>query len=206
MNQEISTILVPQEKIVWEGIINRKILYFYLILSLLLLTLVSLGFFFTQSTITYISEEGNRALSSSFIGIMFLLVSFVITFVSFLSNYVKIYTITDKRIITKSGLIGTDFNSIYFTEVKSANVNVGIIGKLFSVGTINIDTGKVGTVSSGSGENRQTRIQTSYDKLLYIDNPYEVYKYFQIALTERQESLYSGRADKESLIEKQNII
>lgn len=205
MDKEISHILVPQEKLSWEGKINRKVLSIYFVLTIIMIIIASLTFFSTQSTVTLISEDNNRSISGAFIGSLFLLVSFSIALVGFLSNYVKSYALTDKRVIIKYGLIGTDFNSIYFTEIKSVNVNVGLIGKIFSVGTINIDTGKVGTVASGSGENRQTRIQTSYDKLLLIDTPYEVYKLFQTALTQRQESLYSGRADKESLTEKSKI-
>ncbi|EKD93064.1 MAG: hypothetical protein ACD_28C00257G0001, partial [uncultured bacterium] len=34
--------------------------------------------------------------------------------------------------------------------------------------------------------------------LVYIDNPYEVYKNLQHTLESRKESLYSGRADMES--------
>jgi hypothetical protein len=116
----------------------------------------------------------------------------------FFSNYVKIYVITNKRVLIKSGLIGTDFNSIYFTQIRTANVNVGLADKIFSVGTINIDTGRIETVSSGNGNNTQNRIQTAYDKLLHISKPYEVYKYFQTTLTNREESLYSGRADREN--------
>lgn len=205
MDKEISHILVPQEKLSWEGKINRKVLSIYFVLTIIMIIIASLTFFSTQSTVTLISEDNNRSISGAFIGSLFLLVSFSIAFIGFLSNYVKSYALTDKRVIIKSGLIGTDFNSIYFTEIKSANVNVGLIGKIFSVGTINIDTGKVGTVASGGGENRQTRTQTSYDKLLFVDTPYEVYKLLQIALTERQESLYSGRADKENLNEKNKI-
>lgn len=205
MDKEISHILVPQEKLSWEGKINRKVLSIYFALTIIMIIIASLAFFSTQSTVTFISEDNNRSISGAFIGSLFLLVSFSIAFIGFLSNYVKSYALTDKRVIVKSGLIGTDFNSIYFTEIKSVNVNVGLIGKIFSVGTINIDTGKVGTVASGSGENRQTRTQTSYDKLLFVDTPYEVYKLLQIALTERQESLYSGRADKENLNEKSKL-
>lgn len=73
-----------------------------------------------------------------------------------------------------------------------------MIDKIFSVGTISIDTGKIETINKGRGNNKKSRTQTTYDKLLHISNQYEVYKYFQTSLTERQESLYSGRADREN--------
>jgi uncharacterized membrane protein YdbT with pleckstrin-like domain len=138
-------------------------------------------------------------MSGSTVASLILFFGFAFSLIIFFSNYVKEYVITDKRILIKSGLIGTDFNSIYFTEIKSANVNVGLIDKLLAVGTINVDTGKV---ASTSDKNGVTSVNTVYDKLLHIDTPYEVYKYFQEALTSRQESLYSGRADQENLAAK----
>jgi uncharacterized membrane protein YdbT with pleckstrin-like domain len=197
MAQEILAVLEPQEKIVWQDVINRKVMVFYLAIALFAVIILSF-FFFSQETINYTSNKIPKSIAGSTVGWVFLIGGLVLSGISFLSNYVKMYVITNKRVLIKSGLIGTDFNSIYFTEVRTANVNVGLVGKIFSVGTINIDTGKIETVSSGDENNRQSRTQTAYDKLLHIDNPYEVYKYFQSTLAERQESLYSGRADREN--------
>ncbi len=197
MTQEIEAILEPQEKVIWQDTINRKVMSFYLVIS----TLVVLGisfFLFSQETINYTSNDLPASIAGSTVGWTFLILGLILSLISFFSNYVKIYIITNKRVLTKSGLIGTDFTSIYFTEIKTANVNVGLVDKIFSVGTINIDTGKIETVTSGGDKNRQSHTQTAYDKLLHVNNPYEVYKYFQTALTGRQESLYSGRADREN--------
>ncbi len=197
MTPEIMTVLEPREKIVWQDVINRKVMVFNL--AIFLIVVVGLSFFFfSQEAISYTSNNIPKGIAGTTVGLIILVVGLIISLISFLSNYVKIYVITDKRVLIKSGLIGTDFNSIYFTEVKTANVNVGLIDKIFSVGTINIDTGKIETVVSGSGDNRQSRTQTVYSKLLHINNPYEVYKYFQTTLTGRQESLYSGRADRDN--------
>lgn len=197
MTPEIMAVLEPQEKIVWQDVINRKVMVFNL--AIFLIVVVGLSFFFfSQEAFSYSTNNIPKVLAGTTIGLGIFVVGLIISLISFLSNYVKIYVITDKRVLIKSGLIGTDFNSIYFTEVKTANVNVGLIDKIFSVGTINIDTGKIETVVSGSGDNRQSRTQTVYSKLLHINNPYEVYKYFQATLTGRQESLYSGRADRDN--------
>ena len=47
------------------------------------------------------------------------------------------YVLTDKRIIVKSGLI-VDVKNIYYSEVESVNVKVGIIDNMFKVGDIYI--------------------------------------------------------------------
>ncbi len=196
MIAEIASVLEPEEKIIWQDVINRKVLFFQMASAFLAVILVS-TFFFLQATVKYTSNNQPASSTGFNFGLIILAAGFVLSLLGFFSNYVKVYVITNKRLLIRSGLIGTDFNSIYFTEVKTADVNVGLIGKIFSVGTISIDTGKVKSVSSGNN-NQNTNVVPVFDKLLYIDKPYEVYQYFQTTLSERQESLYSGRADKES--------
>ena len=96
-------------------------------------------------------------------------------------------------------------NSIYFDQVKWVNINVGLLDKIFKVWTILIDTGKTKTTSSsrssGSSNWRRSSRSTTkidYDKFRFIDKPYDVYKIVQWSLSNRKESLYSGRADRES--------
>ena len=47
------------------------------------------------------------------------------------------YVLTSKRIIIKSGII-VDIKNIYYTEVESVNVKVGIVDNMFKVGDIYI--------------------------------------------------------------------
>lgn len=197
MDQKIQAVLEPQEKVVWQDVINRKVLAFHTIISALII--IGISFYcFSQESFSYTSNGAPASIAGATIGWIVLIAGLALTLLSFFSSFVKQYAITNKRVLVKSGIIGTDFNSIYFTEVKSVNVNVGLIDKIFSVGTINIDTGKIETVDSGSGNNRHTKTRTAYDKLQHVSQPYEVYKYFQTTLTGRQESLYSGRADQEN--------
>ncbi len=46
------------------------------------------------------------------------------------------YAFTDKRIIVRSGIVGIDFKFIYYTEIDSVNVKVGILDRLFKVGDL----------------------------------------------------------------------
>ncbi len=46
------------------------------------------------------------------------------------------YAFTNKRIIVKSGIIGIDFKNIYYQEIESVNLKVGITDKLLKVGDI----------------------------------------------------------------------
>lgn len=197
MSREVEAILEPSEKIVWQGVMSRSVLAFDHVFGLIIVGVAS-GYFFSQEMVTYTSNGAPSSVEGSTIGLGILVVGLFLTALSFFSNWVKVYTITNKRVLIKSGLIGTDFESIYFTEVKTANVSVGLVDKIFGVGTVNIDTGKTQTVSHGSGLRQHTTTRVAYDKLQHVSQPYEVYKFFQSTLTGRQESLYSGRADRES--------
>src|SRR3989339_475743 len=138
MEQEIFSVLEPQEKIVWQDVINRKVIIFYLITSLVIVFGISF-YLFSKETINYSSNNNPQTI---------------------------------------------------------AGLTVGLI--VLVVGTLNIDTGKVETVQSGGSNNQRSQMRTAYDKLVHINKPYEVYRYFQSTLTGREESLYSGRADKEN--------
>ena len=48
------------------------------------------------------------------------------------------YTFTDKRIIIRSGLIGIDFRFIYYSDIASVDVKVGLLDRMFKVGDLYI--------------------------------------------------------------------
>ena len=48
------------------------------------------------------------------------------------------YTFTDKRIIIRSGLIGIDFRFVYYSDIASVDVKVGILDRMFKVGDLYI--------------------------------------------------------------------
>lgn len=78
------------------------------------------------------------------------------------------YAITDKRVLISKGIIGTDFKMLDYDQIKNIEVNVGLIDKFFSTGTILIFTGEV------------VRTKNSYrdhkDRLVGLTKPYEVMK------------------------------
>ena len=85
------------------------------------------------------------------------------------------YAITNKRVIFQKGLIGRDFEMVDFDQVTNAEVNVGVMDKLFgnSSGSIYIST--AGSLTYSSHGQRVSRPYT----LRHIENPYEVFKFFK---------------------------
>ena len=193
MDPDINNILESNEKVVWQGIVNRKVLVTILIMFLAVTFIIG-GIVFAQQTINYTFNEQPKQISGSIVGIAIILIGLLISLLSFFSNIVKNYAVTQKRVIIKSGLIGTDFKSIYFDKIKNIIVDVGLIGKIFSVGSVKIDIGKTETYSTGGGRTSrgysqgQVRTRTMYDVLKHIDNPYEVYKYLQKTLEGRKKA------------------
>lgn len=78
------------------------------------------------------------------------------------------YLLTNKRIYIQSGLVGTDIRSLELYEVQNLAVDVGVIQKMRGVGTILLTKNAEGR-SGGNAKN----------KLLHIENPYEIYKLIQ---------------------------
>lgn len=68
------------------------------------------------------------------------------------------YTVTDRRIIARSGLMGADFNSADYGDITDVRVNVSPIERLCNCGTVSIATG-AGTVD-----------------FLSVSEPYVLYK------------------------------
>jgi hypothetical protein len=78
------------------------------------------------------------------------------------------YAFTNKRIMMRSGFIGTDFKSIDYDKISDIEVTVNFVERAFNVGTIRFFSGRTET-----DEWRTTKL---YDRWEAISNPYEVFK------------------------------
>lgn len=75
------------------------------------------------------------------------------------------YYVTDKRIIIQNGFIATDYQTIYYKDIKNVNLKIGIIDKLLGVGDIYFQL----------ENNSNSLTQAFFD----IENPYEIYPKLQ---------------------------
>jgi membrane protein YdbS with pleckstrin-like domain len=160
---EINKILSNNEKIIWEGK-PQFTPYFvtqFTLLGCFALVTLSLGLLFTL--------VGEAVFGAFFLFLGILLG--VSPFITYLSYRKLFYAITDKRVITQSGIIGTDFNTVDFDKIQNMSVNVGIIDKIFgkNSGTISIFSGNVTYTSNG------TSVLMPFT-LPYIENAYDVFE------------------------------
>jgi hypothetical protein len=79
-----------------------------------------------------------------------------------------IYSYSDKRVMMRTGFIGTDFKIIDYDKISDIEVTVSVVEKMYNVGTIRFFSGRTQT-----DEGKTTKL---YDCWSAIENPYEVFK------------------------------
>ncbi len=196
LGPEIQSVLEKTEKIIWSGKQDLASAMVKSIFAMILMigvgVIISLvtgnpsGTCKINGVVRPAAECGKMA---SYFAYALIGIGILLPLGAYLQYRVTRYVITSKRVLLKSGLIGADMRSIYYDQIKSAFVDVGIIGKIFGTGTIKIDTGRITQTKNGS--------RTVYDRFDNIKTPYDVYKFLQDNLSSRKEGLHSGRSDFE---------
>lgn len=90
------------------------------------------------------------------------------------------YAVTDKRIIIRGGTVGYNFRNIYYTEINSVDLHVGVIDKMLGVGDILINTG--GDIANSKSK--------SAPAILDIENPYELFNKVQKIVLDIQSDIH----------------
>jgi len=78
------------------------------------------------------------------------------------------YGYSNKRVMMRTGFIGTDFKTIDYDKISDIEVTVNVIERMYNVGTIRFFSGRTET-----DEGNTTKL---YDRWTAISNPYEVFK------------------------------
>ena len=79
-----------------------------------------------------------------------------------------LYAYSNRRVMMRTGFIGTDFKTIDYDKISDIEVNVNIIERMYNVGTIKFFNGRTET-----NEGNTTKL---YDSWSAIENPYEIFK------------------------------
>ena len=78
------------------------------------------------------------------------------------------YGYSNKRVMMRTGFIGTDFKTIDYDKISDIEVTVNIIERMYNLGSIRFFSGRTQT-----DEGNTTKL---YDVWSAIENPYEVFK------------------------------
>lgn len=179
MNHEIYNILNDNENVIYELKPKKSAYCLNKIMRLLPVALIWLAFdgFFLFIVFSAGAEIPKEMIIFLFIFFAFHLMpvwfclSDVITSIARWKN--EIYLITDKRIIIQHGLIGIDYISLFYTDIESVNINIGLIDRIFGVGDIYFTTSSNDYLYEA--RNHSINNAAFWD----ISDPYKIYKKIQ---------------------------
>jgi hypothetical protein len=78
------------------------------------------------------------------------------------------YGYSNKRVMMRTGFIGTDFKTIDYDKISDIEVTVNVIERIYNVGSIRFFSGRIQT-----DEDNNTKL---YDVWYAIENPYKIFK------------------------------
>ncbi len=76
-----------------------------------------------------------------------------------------VYAYTNRRLLMRSGVVGTSFKSVDYDTIQELDVTVGVVERLFEAGTVRAYAGR--NTSKGA------RV---YDQFVSIARPYDVFR------------------------------
>ncbi|MBQ7885211.1 MAG: PH domain-containing protein [Clostridia bacterium] len=146
--EKIEDIIGADEQVLWRGKPKKSAYMLSTILKMMPVALLWLAF----DSFFIISMFASDALTEAPLGVVIFLIAFfaihlapvwiwVGNIVTSTRQYKNLeYVFTNKRIIIKSGIIGIDFQNIYYPDIISINLKVGLIDKMLKVGDVYINS------------------------------------------------------------------
>jgi len=155
------------EEILWTGE-PKFIPYIFSGLGAGLFTL-AFGIVWMLTTINFKNDDGSSANPFFWLfGLLPLLQGLYVFLNRLLSFSNTAYGYSNKRVMMRTGFIGTDFKTIDYDKISDIEVTVNIIERIYNVGSIRFFSGRTQT-----DEGNTTKL---YDVWSAIENPYEVFK------------------------------
>ena len=93
------------------------------------------------------------------------------------------YAVTNKRVLIRNGLVGYQYESIYYTDIANVSLHVGAVDKMLGVGDIYLLT----NISTMNGKNTSPVIMD-------IENPQQVYNMVQSTVMNIQADIHYPNA------------
>ena len=164
--EEFNRIMDSDEEILWRSR-PKFIPYFIAALSLGIgLAIFGVIYFFILKD----NKNENKFFGNFFLlSIGFPITIYLLTLLKKVFSYSNTsYAFTNKRVMIRSGFIGTDFKIIDYDKISDIQVTVSFIERAFNVGTIRFYSGRTETTDGITSQ--------AYDRWEAIPNPYEIFK------------------------------
>src|SRR5258706_3039667 len=128
MSSYVDSVLAEGERVIHRAAISHwKFAFSYLIGSLLLLTALGI----------YVSTENHAGASLAMV-VVPLVVGLAVILVAVIRRQTTELVLTDRRIITKRGLIRRDTVEMNLSKVESVHVNQGLMGRMLNYGDVTV--------------------------------------------------------------------
>jgi hypothetical protein len=167
---EFDSVKDNDEEILWTGK-PKFIPYIFSGLGAGLYAL-AFGIVWMLTTIDFNSDDGSNASPFFFFwwlfGLLPLLQGLYVFLIRLFSFSNTAYGYSNKRVMMRTGFIGTDFKTIDYDKISDIEVNVNVIERIYNVGSIRFFSGRTQT-----NKNNTTKL---YDVWFSIENPYEIFK------------------------------
>lgn len=90
----------------------------------------------------------------------------LVILIAIIDRKCKIFTITNKRVKSKAGIISRSIHEVFVKDIRSVNLQQGILERLFGLGTVNIGSaGTAGIEVSFKGISQPMEIKEKIQKL-----------------------------------------
>jgi membrane protein YdbS with pleckstrin-like domain len=166
---EFESVTEPGEKILWQG---KPVFVPFVLHSIPILTFGMFWGAFDLGLLGAVNgNAAHHAANASFLIPFLILHSFpawgsiLYCIYLVLVHGNTLYAYTNRRMLMRSGLFATSFKSIDYDRIQELDVTVGLLDRLFDVGTVR--------AFSGSVTSKGARI---YDRFVSIRDPYAVYR------------------------------
>lgn len=162
---EFNSVKDNDEEIQWIG----KPKFIPYIFSGIAIGLFAIGVVWLLAAINFKSDDGSNASPFFWLFGLIPLLQGLYVFLNRLLSYSNTaYAYSNKRVMMRTGFIGTDFKTIDYDKISEIEVTVNIIERMYNVGSIRFFSGRTQT-----DEGNTTKL---YDVWSAIENPYEVFK------------------------------
>ena len=156
-----------KEEILWTG--KPKFIPFIFTGLLAGLVMVVFAIFWVLTTRNWGSKTNDNSASYFWLFGLIPLVAALFSFFKKVFSFPNtVYSYSDKRVMMRSGFIGTGFKTIDYDKISDIEVTVSVVEKMYNVGTIRFYSGRTIT-----DEGNTTKL---YDSWSAIENPYDVFK------------------------------
>ncbi len=193
MDNSIQSAIDPKDTVLWQGRPNPSVSSLNIVIMVVIALAIGLYLYFGYGS----DPLGSTALTGKTAAYCVAGIAVFLALVGRYGNSRTEFAITKSKVILKTGVAGSRFETVDLEKINDVTVKIGFVQNRFSAGTLDIDSGKTRSVTE-QGRYRtdsfgrrtyfpgQTEIRAVIDQITDIDNPHEVHRILLEAIEKRK--------------------